>query len=330
MKYNRLGRTGLKVSQLSYGAWVSFSYQLGVDAAYEIMKEAYKGGVNFFDNAEVYAYGEAETIMGQAVKRGIEEKVWKRTDLVLSTKIFFGDGGKGPNDSGLSRKHIIEGTKKALARFDIEYVDLIFCHRPDPNTPIEETVRAMNFVIDQGWAFYWGTSEWSAEEITQANDIAKRLNLVGPQFEQPQYNMFAREKVEKDYLPVYERDGLGLTTWSPLASGVLSGKYSGKQIAEGTRMSLENYSWLKNDIFTNREWQISKADELIPIAEEVGCTRAQLAIAWCLKNEHVSTVILGATSIIQIRENLESLKFVEKLTPEIMEKLEKVLGTKPK
>jgi voltage-dependent potassium channel beta subunit len=321
MTYRRLGNSGIKVSVLSYGAWVTFSYQIGVEKAYEIMKEAYSHGVNFFDNAEAYASGEAETIMGQAVQKGIDEKVWKRSDLVLSTKIFFGDGGKGPNDRGLSRKHIMEGTKAALSRFGLDYVDLIFCHRPDPDTPIEETVRAMNHVLDRGWALYWGTSEWSMSEITQACQIADRLNLQKPLFEQPQYNLFSRTRVETEYSPLYEMHGLGLTTWSPLASGVLTGKYSGKKVEEGTRLAVENYSWLKDMVMNDRAWQIEKVDELKPIADELGCTRAQLAIAWCLKNKHVTTVILGATSVDQLKENVKALEVVDKLTDDVMKRI---------
>ncbi|KVI00297.1 Aldo/keto reductase [Cynara cardunculus var. scolymus] len=239
MEYKNLGRSGLKVSQLSYGAWISFGNQLDVKEAKTLLQCCRDNGVNFFDNAEVYANGRAEEIMGQAIR----ELGWKRSDIVLSTKLFW--GGPGPNDKGLSRKHIVEGTKASLKRLDTDYVDLIYCHRPDLCTPIEETVRAMNYVIDNGWAFYWGTSEWSAQQITEAWGIANRLDLVGPIVEQPEYNMFARHKVENEYLPLYSNYGIGLTTWSPLASGVLTGKYN-SGVPSDSRFALENYKIQEN------------------------------------------------------------------------------------
>ncbi|KAL8122017.1 hypothetical protein AgCh_018664 [Apium graveolens] len=235
MQYKNLGRSGLKVSQLSYGAWVSFGNQLDVKDAKALLQCCRDNGVNFFDNAEVYANGRAEEIMGQAIR----ELGWKRSDVVISTKIFW--GGSGPNDKGLSRKHIIEGTKACLKRLEMEYVDLIYCHRPDTSTPIEETVRAMNYVIDQGMAYYWGTSEWSAQQITEACGVAEKLGLVGPIVEQPEYNLLSRHKVEVEYLPLYTNYGLGLTTWSPLASGVLTGKYNTGNIPQDSRFALENY-----------------------------------------------------------------------------------------
>ena len=237
MEYRFLGKSGLKVSALSFGAWVTFGDQMNVDAAYACMKEAYDAGCNFFDNAEVYADGQAETIMGEVLRKG----GWTRSDLVLSTKIFW--GGKGTNDRGLSRKHILEGTDKALGRLGVDYVDLLFCHRPDIHTPLEETVRAMHHVVTQGKALYWGTSEWSAAQIRQAYDIARREHLIPPSMEQPQYNMFVRDRVEKEYAALYDEIGLGTTIWSPLASGILTGKYN-DGIPEGSRMSLENYQWL--------------------------------------------------------------------------------------
>jgi voltage-dependent potassium channel beta subunit len=250
MEYRNLGRTGLKVSALSYGAWVSFGNQLDVKDAKVLLSRCREAGVNFFDNAEVYANGRAEEIMGSAIR----ELGWKRSDVVISTKLFW--GGQGPNDKGLSRKHIIEGIKASLRRLDMEYVDLLYCHRPDISTPIEETVRAMNWVIDQGWAFYWGTSEWSAQQITEAWEVAHRLDLIGPAMEQPEYNLLAREKVELEYAPLYKSYGLGLTTWSPLASGVLSGKYSKGNIPEGSRFALENYKVItsKNTFVASLWW----------------------------------------------------------------------------
>ncbi|CAL5222112.1 g4425 [Coccomyxa viridis] len=321
MIYRHLGKTGLKVSVLSYGAWVTFGNQIGVPEAKAIMQQCWEGGINFFDNAEVYADGKAETVMGQAIK----ELEWKRSDYVISTKIFW--GGKGVNDKGLSRKHIIEGMQASLGRLGLDYVDLVFCHRPDVTTPIEETVRAMNYVINQGWAFYWGTSEWSAQQLTEAWGVARRLNLIGPAFEQPEYSLLAREKVEKEYLPLYKEYGLGTTIWSPLASGLLTGKYSKDHVPEGSRLALEMYKGLKEKKLV--ESNLEKVDRLKPIAKELDCSLAQLALAWCIRNEHVSSVITGATKREQVEDNLGALAVVEKLTPEIMEKIEKAVESKP-
>jgi len=329
MPYRLLGPTGLKVSVFSFGAWVTFKSQVDVENAYVLMKKAYESGINFFDNAEIYANGEAEKIMGDSIKQGIKEGVWDRDDLVISTKVFFGFGKNGPNSKGLSRKHIVEGTQLALKRLQLDYVDLVFCHRPDPLTPMEEIVRAMNHVIDRGYAFYWGTSEWSAQQLTEAMTCADRLGLIRPVMDQPQYNLFVRQKVEVDYLPVYKNFGLGLTTWSPLASGILTGKYSNQQIPEGSRLGLAEYKWLKDSKFGANSWQIEKADLLKPFADELGCTMGQLAIAWCASNKNVSTVILGATSVAQLEENLKALEIIPKLTPEILAKIDEALGTKP-
>ena len=323
MEYRNLGSSGLKVSALSFGAWVTFGDQFGEDVAFECMTKAYEAGVNFFDNAEVYAAGQAETIMGAALKRAD----WKRSDLVISTKIFW--GGQGPNDKGLSRKHIIEGTHAALRRLQLDYVDLVFCHRPDYETPIEETVRAMSYLIDQGLAFYWGTSEWSAEEIRQAHEVAYRLNLIPPTMEQPQYHMFHRERVEVEYEPLYRDFQLGTTIWSPLASGLLTGKYN-EGIPEGSRGSLEKYQWLRSRFESEEaEAQIAKVRELTPIAEELGCTMAQLAIAWCVKNPNVSTVITGASRPEQVEENMKALDVAPQLTADVLERIEGVLDNKP-
>eukprot|EP01147_Barroeca_monosierra_P004989 gene4989-6938_t len=328
MPYTTLGNSGLRVSRLSYGAWVTFGIQIQVEEAYQLMKQAYENGVNFFDNAEVYASGKAEEVMGAAIQRGIQNGDWERTDLVVTTKIFFGTKN-GPNSRGLSRKHIVEGTLASLKRLQLDYVDVIFCHRPDYVTPIEETVRAMNHIIDRGLAFYWGTSEWSAQEITEAYRVADKLGLMGPICDQPQYNMFERHRVEMEYLPLYKQFGTGLTIWSPLASGILTGKYSGKQIPEGSRLSLSGYEFIKRRKFGQDDWQIDRVDELKPIAEELGCSLAQLAVAWCLKNQHVSTVLLGATKPHQLEENLQSLKYAEKLSPEFMDRIENIIKTKP-
>lgn len=323
MEYRFLGKSGLKVSALSFGAWVTFSDQIGDNTAYDCMTAAYDAGVNFFDNAEAYAGGEAEVMMGKVIKKA----GWKRSDLVVSTKIFWGGGG--PNDRGLSRKHIVEGTNAALERMQMDYVDLIFCHRPDMYTPMEETVRAMHHVVDQGKAFYWGTSEWSAEEIRQAYEIARRENLIPPLIEQPQYNMFTRDRVEKEYSRLYDDIGLGTTIWSPLASGLLTGKYN-DGIPEGSRLSLESYQWLR-DRFENDGWgeKIERVKLLTKLADELGISTAKLALAWCLKNPNVSTVITGASKASQVVENMTALETVKLLTPEVMTRIDEILGNKP-
>ncbi|MCB9067757.1 MAG: aldo/keto reductase [Calditrichae bacterium] len=324
MEYRFLGKSGLKVSALSFGAWVTFGDQIGEDVAYAAMKAAYDAGVNFFDNAEVYSQGKAETMMGNVIKKA----GWKRSDLVVSTKIFW--GGNGPNDKGLSRKHIVEGTDAALKRLQMEYVDLIFCHRPDLYTPIEETVRAMNHVIHQGKAFYWGTSEWSAEQIREAYRIARQEHLIPPLMEQPQYNMLHRDRVEKEYALLYDEIGLGTTIWSPLASGLLTGKYN-KGIPDGTRLSLPDYEWLKKRILSEEgQKNIDKVRKLEPIANDLGISLPQLALAWCLKNPNVSTVITGASKPEQVTENMKTLDVVSKLTDDVMEKIETVLDNRPK
>lgn len=318
MEYRRLGNTGLKVSALSFGAWVTFGTQVPLQQAKELLQASRDAGVNFFDNAEVYAKGKAEEIMGQAFK----ELGWKRSDLVISTKVFW--GGEGPNDSGLSRKHIIEGTKASLKRLQLDYVDVLFCHRPDPNTPIEETVRAMNWVIDQGWALYWGTSEWSAEQLQEAWRVSERLGLIGPACEQPEYNMFARKKVEQEFKPIYESHGLGLTTWSPLASGILTGKYSGGSVPEGSRFALADYKSMAEKKLVQKRAQVDAVDQLKPIAEQLGCSLAQLALAWCLKNPHVSTVITGSTRVEQIKENMAAMQVVPKISDELLKKIHNI------
>jgi voltage-dependent potassium channel beta subunit len=324
MEYRYLGNSGLKVSALSFGAWVTFSDQVGEEIAHKCMKEAYEAGVNFFDNAEVYANGEAEVMMGNILKK----TGWKRTDLIISTKLFW--GGSGPNDTGLSRKHILEGTDAALKRLQLSYVDLIFCHRPDFHTPVEETVRAMNHVINQGKALYWGTSEWQAERILEAYDIARREKLIPPLMEQPEYNMFRREKIEKEFLPLYEKFKLGTTIWSPLASGVLTGKYN-NGMPDSTRLSLQSYEWLKNNVFSEEgQNRIEKVKKLEPFAKELGLTLAEMGLAWCLKNPNVSTVITGASKPEQVKQNMKALDAVTKLTDDVMKKIEEIIQTKPK
>ncbi|KAG2522455.1 hypothetical protein BBO99_00006070 [Phytophthora kernoviae] len=325
MKYRFLGNTGLLVSKLSFGSFVTFNTQLDFEKSYAVMERAFKRGVNFFDTAEAYAGGQSETLMGQIIARGIERDVWSREDLVVGTKVFFGtkhgSGQKpGPNEQGLSRKHVVEGVKASLRRLGLEYVDTMFCHRPDPCTPIEETVHAMNYVIERGWAFYWGTSEWSACDIIEACEIADRLGLIRPAFDQPQYHMLERSRVELDYDILYKKYGYGLTTWSPLAFGILTGKYS-KGIPEGSRLSMTSYM---NYVADGFEEKVAIADKLATIAAEIGCTLAQLAIAWCVSNEIVSTVILGASSIAQLDENLDALNFVDKLTPAIRTRIDNI------
>ncbi len=323
MQYRHLGSAGLQISALSFGAWITFGDQMDEDVAYECMEAAYDAGVNFFDNAESYAQGSAETIMGKVLKRS----GWKRSDLVVSTKIFW--GGKGPNDLGLSRKHIFEAARASLARLQLDYVDLIYCHRPDVQTPVEETVRAMNYLIDHGMALYWGTSEWTPERIREAYDVARREHLAPPQMEQPQYNMFHRRRVEIELAPLYMEMGLGTTIWSPLASGLLTGKYQ-QGIPPGTRLSLPGYEWLKERYATEEvKKEIAKVKELTPIAKELGCTMAQLAIAWCLKNPNVSSVITGASKPSQVVENMKAMDVVPKLTDQVAARIEGILENKP-
>lgn len=323
MQYRYLGRSGLKVSALSFGSWVTFDNQLDVAKALDCMKAAFDHGVNFFDNAEVYADGKAEELMGEAIKKG----GWRRDELVVSTKLFW--GGQGPNQRGLSRKHIVEGTEASLKRLQLDYVDLLFCHRPDPHTPIEETVRAMSHVIDKGQAFYWGTSEWSAQQITEAHHIARREHLVPPLMEQPQYNMMWRERVEKEYAPLYRDLGLGTTIWSPLASGLLTGKYN-DGVPEGSRLSLERFQWLKDRLLgDDAEEKIEKVKALTELARELGGTMAQLAIAWCLLNENVSTVITGASRVEQVEENMKALELYRAIDTAAAEKIESILGNRP-
>lgn len=324
MEYRSLGRSGLQISALSFGSWVTFGHQIAEEVAYECMAAARAAGVNFFDNAEVYASGESERVMG----RVLQKAGWKRSDLVISTKIYW--GGSGPNDVGLSRKHLIEGTEAALARLGLTYVDLLFCHRPDPRTPIEETVRGMNYLISRGQAFYWGTSEWSAEQIRAAHDLARREKLIPPTMEQPQYNMFHRERVEKEYAALYRDIGLGTTIWSPLASGLLSGKYRGGAVPAGSRATVQGLEWLRDRLVgapaLARQGQV---DALAALARELGVTLPQLAIAWCLRHPTVSTVITGASRPEQVEENMRSIDLLPRLTPTVLEQIEQILGNRP-
>jgi len=324
MNYRYLGRSGLKVSALSFGSWVTFGDQNDQSIAHECMMEAYDAGVNFFDNAEAYAGGESERMMGNIIRKA----GWKRSDLILSTKIFW--GGNGPNDAGLSYKHIIEGTNAALKRMQTDYVDLIFCHRPDIHTPIEETVRAMDQIIRSGKAFYWGTSEWSAQQIREAYHIAKREHLRPPLMEQPQYNMFHRERVEKEYASLYKDIGLGTTIWSPLASGLLTGKYN-DGIPDDSRLKLEKYDWLRERMLETDEGRsrLKKVKQLAVVADEAGLSMPHLALGWCLNNPNVSTVITGASKPDQVRENMKAIDAAEKLSDDLLEKVEEILDNSP-
>jgi voltage-dependent potassium channel beta subunit len=316
MRYRRLGRSGLKLSELSLGAWVTYGAQVGEEIARECMTAAYDAGVNFFDNAEVYGNGQAEIAMGNVLRKA----GWRRESIVVSTKIFW--GGDGPNDQGLSHKHVIEGVHGALKRLQLEYVDLAFCHRPDPDTPIDETVRAWDILVRQGKVFYWGTSEWNSADILRAHQFAIENGFAAPVMEQPQYNMFVRDRVEKEYAPLYEKLGYGTTIWSPLASGVLSGKYN-EGIPKGTRLDLPNMAWLKEHVL--KEGRIEQVRELAGVARDLGCTTAQLSLAWCLKNPKVSTVITGASKRQQVVENIKALDVVDLLTDDVMNRIDRIL-----
>jgi voltage-dependent potassium channel beta subunit len=313
MEYRHLGKAGVKVSELSLGAWVTYGNQFGIEEAKEIMKAAFNLGVNFFDNAEAYASGQAEVIMGKALK----ELGWSRKDYLVSTKIFW--GGEGPNDHGLSYKHIIEGVNNSLKRLQLDYVDLLFAHRPDPETPIEETVFAFNQVIREGKAFYWGTSEWSAAEIMRATDFARRNSLRPPSMEQPQYNLFHRQRFEEEYAPLYKELGYGTTTWSPLYGGMLTGKYNKGEIPEGSRADLDNFEWMKERV--QNEQKLAVTRKLAEVADDLGVSMAQLSLAWVLKNPNVSTVITGASKISQVEENMKAVEIKKQLTEDVMERI---------
>jgi voltage-dependent potassium channel beta subunit len=323
MEYRRLGKSGLQVSALSFGSWLTFGNQISDTTADELMGIAYDAGVNFFDNAEGYAEGKSEEVMGKIIKN----KKWNRDTFVVSSKVFFGTERKGPNQMGLSRKHVIEACNAALKRFQLDYLDLYFCHRPDKNTPIEETVFAMNTLLQQGKILYWGTSEWSATEILEAISIAKQNHLIGPTMEQAQYNLFVRDKMENEFLHLFNHHGLGTTSWSPLASGILSGKYT-RQGVEGTRLGMQGMDWLKDR--TLAADRMEKATALQALANSLNVPLAKLSIAWCLKNPNVSTVILGASKVPQLQENLQVLEVLPLLTEEVMASIEEIVCNKPK
>lgn len=325
MDYRRMGYTGLELSVLSYGSWVTFHKQVNDVLADELMGQAYDNGINFFDNAEVYALGESEKLMGRVLKR----KNWDRTSYVVSSKAYFGWRGKNnkPNQTGLSRKHLVEACNEALQRLQLDYLDLFFCHRPDVNVPIEEVVWTMNHLIQQGKILYWGTSQWSGAEIMEAHRAAQQYKLIGPAMEQPQYNMFERFKMEQDYLPVFQNVGLGTTIWSPLAAGFLTGKYN-DGIPAGSRLAIEGFDWLKERWVQDEK--IKKVKQLAVLAKDLNISLASLAIAWTIHNPKVTTAILGATSSMQLSENLKALDVIKLLTSEVIEEIEKILQNKPK
>ena len=321
MEYRHLGKAGIQVSELSFGSWVTFHTQADVDSAVEMMAAAYDYGVNFFDNAESYAGGKSEEVMGAAIKK----LGWRRSSYLVSSKFYWGLNDKVNEHHTLNRKYLIEGINASLKRFGLDYVDIIYCHRPDKNTPIEETVWAMHNIIEWGKALYWGTSEWSAAEIVSAIQIAEQHHLHKPITEQPVYNLFERHRFSSEYERVYKEYGYGTTIWSPLASGLLTGKYN-KGIPEGSRGALKGYDWL-HELLTDKE-KIAMVQDLEPIATELGCTLSQLSLAWCLKNPYVSTVITGASRVEQVHENMKAAEVASRLAPEILERIDTIFGVR--
>jgi voltage-dependent potassium channel beta subunit len=319
MRYRRLGRSGLQISELSIGSWITYGNQVDESAAIDTLAAARDAGVNFFDNAEVYAGGRSETLMGNALK----QLGWAREDYIISTKFYWGIAA-GPNRKNtLNRKYLHHAIEGSLQRLQLDCIDLVFCHRPDPHTPIEETVWAMHDMIQSGKALYWGTSEWSAAEIVSAWQIAERHHLHKPVMEQPQYNLFHRQRVEQEYARLYEDLGLGLTTWSPLASGMLTGKYA-NGVPAGSRSTLPGYEWLQ-PLVTNSDW-IAATERLRPISHELGCTLSQLAIAWCASNPHVSTVITGASNKNQVVENMKAIDLIPQIDATVLQQIDKAIG----
>lgn len=323
MEYRRLGKSGLKLSELSFGSWVTFGNQVQGNDAIELMAMAYDAGINFFDNAEIYESGRSEVVMGEALRK----LGWNRDTYLVSSKVFR--GGEKPTQNGLSRKHVFDACHAALRRLQVDYLDLYYCHRPDVDTPIEETVRAMHDLVAQGKVMYWGTSEWSAQQLTEAWAVAKDLKITPPQMEQPQYNLFERQKVEADYAPLYDLMGLGTTVWSPLKGGVLTGKYNAG-IPADSRMTLPGYEWLKAQWDSEEgKRQIDKVRALSALADEVGMPVHHLAILWCLSNPRVSSVILGASRPAQLADNLKALESKDKLTPEVIARIEAIMDNTP-
>ncbi len=322
MEYNNLGKSGLKVSKLSLGSWLTFGKLIEDKVSEKLMHYAYDQGINFFDNAEIYARGKSELVMGNILKKC----AWSRDSYIVSSKVFFGTGGQWPTQKGLNRKHVFEACHQALKRLQVDYLDLYFCHRPDKSTPIEETVWAMHQLIMQGKILYWGTSEWSAQEIMEAHMFAKQNHLIGPVMEQPEYNMFARKKVEVEFAQLYKTLGLGTTIWSPLASGILTDKYLNK-FPKGTRLGVKGLEWLKEKNLS--EDKLAKISLLNDLANDLGMSLPIMSIAWCLKNENVSTVILGASKMLQLKENMKSIDALNKLDAKAMKQIEEILQNQP-
>jgi len=319
MHYRRLGSSGLKISALSFGAWVTFGKQIGDPVARDLMHTAYDAGVNFFDNAETYADGQAEIVMGDI----LQKSGWPRDTFLVSSKAYFGAEREGPNQTGLSRKHLVEACHAALRRLQVDYLDLYYCHRPDPEVSVEETARAMHDLITQGKVLYWGTSEWSAASLREAFAVCARLNLHHPVVEQSQYNLFHRARIEKEYAPFYRSPGLGTTVWSPLATGLLTGKYN-DGVPASSRLNAPGMEWLRDRLTADPRFQdkLAAVQQLAAFANELGTTLPRLALAWCLKNPHVSSVILGASRVTQLQENLGALAVVDLLTPEVMQRID--------
>ena len=322
MEYNNLGKSGLKVSRLSLGSWLTFGKLIEDKVSEKLMHYAYDQGINFFDNAEIYARGKSELVMGKILKKS----AWSRDSYIVSSKVFFGTGGQWPTQKGLNRKHVFEACHEALKRLQVDYLDLYFCHRPDKSTPIEETVWAMHQLIMQGKILYWGTSEWSAQEIMEAHMFAKQNHLIGPVMEQPEYNMFARRKVEVEFIQLYKTVGLGTTIWSPLASGILTDKYLNK-FPKGTRLGIEGLEWLKEKNLT--EDKLAKISLLNELSNDLGMSLPVMSIGWCLKNENVSTVILGASKMSQLKENMRSIDALNKLDEKAIKQIEEILQNQP-
>ncbi len=322
MEYRRLGKSGLQLSALSFGSWITFANQIKDGTSDRLMDIAYDAGVNFFDNAEVYAAGKSEEVMGQILAK----KQWPRDTYTVSSKVFFGAGGKLPTQRGLHRKHVVEACEAALKRLQTDYLDLYFCHRPDKETPIEETVFTMHNLIQQGKILYWGTSEWSAQEIMEAHMFARQHHLIGPTMEQPQYNMLVRRKVEVEFSQIYKTVGLGTTIWSPLASGILTGKYNADNVSD-TRLKREELNWLAEKMLTAEN--LKKVEQLKAVAADLNMSLPQLGVAWCLKNPDVSTVILGASKESQLTENLKAIELYHAINDEMLERIESILQNKP-
>ncbi len=317
MKYRHLGKSGIQVSELSFGSWVTFHNQSGIDSVVTMMAAAYDAGVNFFDNAETYAAGKSEEIMGAALRK----LGWRRGSYLVSTKLFWGLND-GPNEQNtLNRKYLIEGIDGSLKRMNLDYVDLLFCHRADPSTPIGETVWAMHNIIERGKALYWGTSEWEAADISSAIEIAERHHLHKPIVEQPVYNLFERHRFNADYESLYQDHGYGSTTWSPLASGLLTGKYN-NGIPGDSRGSLAGFDWMQENL-TDTE-RLAKVSALVPLAEQIGASLAQFSLAWCLQNPYVSTVMTGASRVEQVHENMKAIDFVDSFTPDVMHEIDRI------